>query len=131
MTFPKLHYKNLKGQITMKSRYKYNFTESEILILECWEDIVLLFKDVQRERMDSAISENKEYIINCLVEFICKLDNLNQQFKERVNDDCLGILSKALVDLMSEVSLKVSEEGAPMFYERVNKLFKKSARVEY
>ncbi|HEA0113332.1 TPA: hypothetical protein RU532_002636 [Staphylococcus aureus] len=114
----------------MADNYKYNFTESEKLIFECWNDIVLLFRDVQREQIDNAISENKEYVINCLVEFICKLDNLNQQFKENVYDDGLGILHKSVVALMIDVGSKVSEEEAPMFYEKVYELFKKSLRVE-
>ncbi|MGW8041252.1 hypothetical protein ACWEX2_13600 [Staphylococcus xylosus] len=110
--------------------YKYDFNEAERISIDCWYDIVILFRSVQWEHTDHAILEHKQYVINCLVDFICELDNFKEEFENTSNKSYLDDLRNALVKLMKNISKKINENDAPIFFETVYEVYKKSARIE-
>ncbi|WP_436868502.1 hypothetical protein [Staphylococcus equorum] len=110
--------------------YKYDFSEEEQISIECWYDIVVLFRSVQWEQTDNAILGNKQYVINCLAELMCELDNFKEQFEKIQHTNYLDDLRNALVKLMSSVGKKISDDDAPIFFGNVYDIFKKAARIE-
>lgn len=112
--------------------YKYNFSEVERISIDCWYDVVALFRGVQWEHIDHAILEHKQFVINCLVDFMCELDNFKEVFLKNGYDSqsYLDNLRSSALKLMTDVAKKISEDEAPKFFNEVQEIFNKSARFE-
>ncbi|MDW4130293.1 hypothetical protein QI229_13300 [Staphylococcus saprophyticus] len=109
---------------------KYNFNDNEKISIDCWYDIVELFRNVQWEHTDNSIKHNKQYIINCLVDFMCELDNFKEQFEKTSYTNYLDDLKSALVKLMHDVEKVIRQNDAPIFFNKVYELFQKVERIE-
>lgn len=109
---------------------KYNFNVDEMISIECWYDIVELFRNVQWENIDSSIKYYKQFVINCLVDFMCELDNFKEQFERTSHINYLDDLKCALDKLIHDVKKIIKEDDAPIFFSKIHELFQKVSCVE-